>query len=111
MLISREQFLHFTMKLQICYREQETFHNDMRKYFDSPVCHYLQSAIDGLEELLVTVCGCENEDDIFRWWIEECDKDNRWLTVQDMETGNKVEFDVLTPEGLYEYLYYMYNKN
>ena len=109
MLITKDQFLHFTHKLRLCYRERDAFHKDMRKYFDSPVCNYLQSAIDGLEELLVTVCECQDEDDIFRWWIEECDKESRWIKVQDTSTGNTVEYDVLSAEGLYTYLYDMYH--
>ena len=109
MLISKDQFLHFTNRLAKCYKEQDTFHNDMRKYFDSPVCNYLQSAIDGLEELLTVVCECEDEDDIFSWWINECNKDNCILTVQDTKNGNKTEYNVLTAEGLYNYLYDMYH--
>lgn len=109
MLISKDQFLHFANRLARCHVEQEAFHNDLRKYFDSPVCNYLQSAIDGLEELLVVVSECDEEDDIFSWWINECDKDNCILTVQDTRTGNKTEYNVLTAEGLYNYLYDMYH--
>ena len=109
MLITKDQFLHFTNRLAKCYKEQDTFHNGMRKYFDSPICSYLQSAINGLEELLTVVCECEDEDDIFRWWIEECDKDNCIITVQNTKTGNVTEYNVLTAEGLYNYLYNMHH--
>mgnify|MGYP003291087948 CR=1 FL=1 len=111
MLITKDQFLHFTNRLAKCYAEQEAFHTDMRKYFDSPVFNYLQSAINGLEELLVVVAECDDEDDIFSWWINECDKDNCILTVQDTTTGDNTEYNVLTAEGLYNYLYDMYHHN
>ena len=109
MLISKDQFLHFVNRLAKCHAEQEAFHNDLRKYFDSPVCNYMQKAIDGLEELLVVVSECEEEDDIFSWWVYECNKDNCILTVQHTDTGEKIEYNVLTAEGLYAYLYDMYH--
>lgn len=109
MLISKEQFISFANDLRICHREQDSFHNDLRKYFDSPVCNYLQSAINTIEDMLVVMAECQDEDDIFSWWIHECDKDNHILTVKDTSTGNETEYDVLTPEGLYNYLYDMYH--
>lgn len=109
MLISKDQFLHFTNRLTNCYKEQDKFHDALRPFFESPVCDYMQQAIDGLEELLTVVCECEDEDDIFSWWIHECNKDNCILTVQDTKTGNKTEHNVLTAEGLYNYLYDMYH--
>jgi hypothetical protein len=69
----------------------------------------LQKAIDGIEELLVVVCECNDEDDIFSWWVHECDEDNCILTVQNTITGDKTEYNVLTAEGLYTYLYDMYH--
>ena len=109
MLISKDQFLHFTHRLAHCYRERNQFHTDLRRYFESPVCIYLDQAINGLEELLTVVCECEDEDDIFRWWIEECDKDSCIITVENTSDGNKTEYDVLHAEGLYNYLYDMYH--
>jgi hypothetical protein len=69
----------------------------------------MQQAIDGLDELLVVVSECDDEDDIFRWWIHECNDYNCILTVQDTATGEKTDYDVKSTEGLYNYLYDMYH--
>lgn len=109
MLISKDQFCHFVNRLVHCHEEQEQFHEDMRKYFDHPICTYLDKAIEGLKELLTVVCECEDEDDIFTWWLNEVDTDNRIINVQNTTTGDVTEYDVLSVEGLYNYLYDMYH--
>ena len=109
MLISKDQFCHFVNRLVHCHEEQEQFHEDMRKYFDHPICTYLDKAIEGLKELLTVVCECEEEDDIFTWWLNEVDIDNRIINVQNTKTGDVTEYDVLSVEGLYNYLYDMYH--
>ena len=109
MLISKEQFIHSVTEYAICRKEQEMFQNALRPYFESPVCTYLDNAIEALKNLLVVVSECESEDDIFTWWYDEVDKDNRWIKVQDTSSGNVTEYDVMTPEGLYNYLYDMYH--
>lgn len=109
MLISKDQFCHFVNRLKHCYEEQDKFNEALGPYFERPIVTYGQKAIDGLEELLITVCECENEDDIFVWWIHECDEDNCILTIEDTSTGIKTEHNVLTVEGLYNYLYDMYH--
>ena len=50
---------------------------------------------------------CEDEDDIFWWWVNE-DVD-KVITVEDSKTGDVEVFDVESAEGLYSYLYYMYH--
>lgn len=111
MLISKDQFCHFVNRLKHCYEEQDKFHDAIKPFFDSPICNYMQQAIDGLDELLVVVSECEDEDDIFRWWIHECNEDNHILIVIDTSSGDETEYDVLTAEGLYTYLYDMYHTN
>lgn len=107
MLIAKEHFIHFVNGLKHCYEEQDKFHDAIRPFFDSPVCNYMQQAIDVLQELLVIVSECE-EDDIFSWWIHECDEDNHIITVRN-RNGDKTQYDVLSAEGLYNYLYDMYH--
>lgn len=108
MLISKGQFIRYLNKYKECRQEQNRFHEDLRKYFDSPVCNYLQSAISTMEEMLVTFAECKHEDNIFYWWTEEVNKDNRYITVRDRH-GNKTQYDVLSAEGLYNYLYDTYH--
>ena len=110
MLITRDQFLHFANRYKHCVEEQKKFHDAIRPYFDFPVCNYLQQAIDGLEELLTVVSECEDEDGIFSWWVENHPNESKLITVRDPSTGDDRVFDVEPAEGLYDYLYYMYNK-
>ncbi len=110
MLISKDQFYHFVNRLKHCYEEQDKFHTALRPFFDYLVCNYMQQAINGLEELLVAVCECEEEDDIFRWWIEECDEDSCVITVRNTVTGDETDYNVQSVEGLYNYLYDLYHK-
>ncbi len=109
MLITKDQFLHFANRYKHCVEEQKKFHDAIRPYFDFPVCNYLQQAIDGLEDLLTVVSGCEDEDGIFSWWVENHPNDAKVITVRDVNTGDDTVFDVETVEGLYNYLYYMYH--
>lgn len=109
MLITKDQFIHFVNRYAKCRKEQEMFQEALRPYFDSPVCKYLDNAITGLEEMLVIMAECEDEDEIFRWWYDEVDLDNRAIIVQDAVTGDKKSYNVITPEGLYNYLYDMYH--
>ena len=109
MLVSKDQFINFVTKYAQCHQEVNQFHNAIRPYFESPVCNYLQSALHTLEDLLVVVAECEDEDGIFHWWVEEVNIDNRSIKVQNTITGDVTEYDVLSPEGLYSYLYDMYH--
>lgn len=108
MLISKEQFCHFVNRYKHCIEEQDNFNKAVHP-FGSIDLNIGDEALEGLSELLVIVSECENEDDIFFWWIHECDEDNHILTVTDASNDNETEYDVLTPEGLYNYLYDMYH--
>ena len=107
MLISKDQFLHFANRYRNCCVEQEALHNALRPFIDSPVITYGQKAIDGLEETLVYMSECEDEDGIFWWWANE-DVEKR-ITVERQPGGDRVEYNVETAEGLYNYLYDMYH--
>lgn len=109
MLITKDQFIHFVNRYARCRKEQELFQGALKPYFESPNCTYLDDAITGLEEMLVIMAECEDEDEIFSWWYGEVDIYNHSIAVQDTSTGNMTEYDVLTPEGLYNYLYDMYH--
>lgn len=106
MLINRDQFLHFANRYKHCREEQEKFQVALRPFFDSPVCRYLQKAIDGLEDLLVVVSECQDEDGIFWWWADA--QENKIIEVRDTEGITKL-YDVETAEGLYNYLYDLYH--
>lgn len=108
MLVSKDQFIHFVTRYRHIREEQDAFHAALRPYFESPVCNYLQKAVDGYVELLVAIAECDDEDDIFWWWAHE-DVD-KIINVQEASTGEQLSFNVETPEGLYEYLYYMYHE-
>ena len=107
MLISKDQFLHFANRYKHCIDEQKALQSALRPFMERPVVTYLDKAITGLEEMLVIMCECENEDAIFSWWYgEDVDKT---ITVEKQPSGYKVDYDSSTPEGLYAYLYDMYH--
>ena len=107
MLISKDQFLHFVNRYRNCCVEQEALQATIRPFIERPIVTYGQKAIDGLEEMLVCVSECDDEDGIFWWWVHE-DVD-KLITVKDASTGDEEVFDVESAEGLYNYLYYMYH--
>ena len=109
MLISKLQFLHFANRYKHCVEEQRRFHDAIRPYFDFPVCNYLQQAIDGLEDLLVVVSECDDEDGIFGWWAENHPNNDKCITVKGSKSGSETVYDVESTEGLYNYLYDMYH--
>ena len=108
MLISKDQFCHFVNRYKHCIEEQDNFNEAIRP-FGSIDLNIGDKALEGLSELLVIVAECEAEDDIFYWWAIECNEDNHILTVQNTTTGEETEYDVLTAEGLHNYLYDMYH--
>lgn len=110
MLITKDEFLHFANRLKHCYEEREAFHKALGPYFERPIVCYGQRAIDGLEDLLVCVSECEEEDGIFSWWLFESPKDNKIITVKIPGSNDEEVFDCSSAEGLYEYLVYMYHK-
>jgi hypothetical protein len=107
MLISKDQFLHFANRYRNCCVEQDALHSALSPFIERPIITYGQKALDGLQEMLVCMSECEDEDDIFWWWVHE-DVDKK-ITVQNAVTGDVEVFDVESAEGLYEYLYYMYH--
>jgi hypothetical protein len=111
MLISKEKFINYLNKYKEAYEEQQKFQDALRPFFDSPVCKYQDNLMLAYEELLVEVSECE-EDGIFSWWLYEGHLDNAIISVTDT-TNNKTttDFEVSTPEGLYNYLVYMYGGN
>ena len=107
MLISKDQFLHFANRYRNCCVEQEALQSALRPFIESPIIIYGQKAIDGLQEMLVCMSECENEDDIFWWWVNE-DVD-KVIIVEKQPSGVQVTYNVATAEGLYNYLYDMYH--
>lgn len=108
MLVSKDQFIHFVNRYKHICEEQDAFHKALQPFFERPVCNYMQKAVDAFVELLTLVAECEDEDDIFYWWLHE--DVTKQITVQNPCTGDVEVFDVEKPEGLYDYLYYMYHK-
>lgn len=107
MLISKDQFLHFANRYRNCCAEQEALRGALRPFIESPVITYGQKALDGLEEMLVCMSECEDEDSIFWWWANE-DVD-KVIIVEHQPGGDQIAYDVATAEGLYNYLYDMYH--
>lgn len=105
MLITKDQFLHFVNRYKHCRDEQEALQSALRPFMESLVVTYLDKAIEAMEEMLVVLCECEEEDDIFFWWYDIGDK----IIFAEKPGGYKVEYDCTTAEGLYAYLYDMYH--
>lgn len=109
MLISKELFVKTLNTLKESYDELERFQDAMEPFLHNPlVCKLGESAREALDHLLVEVCGCQDEGDIFFWWL--FDGSEKVIEVEKQPGGDKEVFDVRTPEGLYDYLYYMYHK-
>ena len=108
MLISKEKFIHCLNKYKEAYEEQKRFQDALRPFFDSPVCKYQDNLMLAYEELLVEVSECGEEDGIFSWWLYEGHLGNTTLSVTDTTNNKTIDFEVSTPEGLYNYLVYMY---
>lgn len=110
MLISKEKFINYLNKYKEAWEEQERFHRALTPFFDFPVCKYRNNLMDAYEGLLVEVSECgEYEDGIFSWWLLESPNDNKIISVKEKD-GTTTEFDVATPEGLYNYLITCYGK-
>jgi hypothetical protein len=110
MLISKEKFINYLNKYKEAWEEQERFHDALRPFFDFPVCTYRDNLMTAYEELLVEVSECQEEDDIFSWWLYESPDDDQIITVT-AKDGTISEYNVATPEGLYNYLITYYGDN
>jgi hypothetical protein len=109
MLVSKEQFIYFLNKYKAADEERDRFHDALRPYFDFPVCTYRDDLFAAYEYMLVAISECFDEDGIFSWWLFESGNDNKIITVEHQPGGERVEYDVQTAEGLYNYLYDMYH--
>jgi hypothetical protein len=109
MLVSKEKFLHYLKAYKAAYEEQRKFHDAIRPYFDFPVFNYMSGLKTAYEELLCEISECQDEDGIFWWWVTNSPNDDKVINVQETATGERRSFNVETPEGLYNYLYYMYH--
>ena len=108
-LISKEKFINYVNKYKEAYEEQQRFHNALRPFFDFPVCNYRDSLVDAYEQLLVEISECSDEDDIFSWWLYESPNDSKIISIKEKD-GTTIDYDVATPEGLYNYLIIRYGK-
>ena len=103
MLISKEKFINYLNKYKEAWEEQERFQDALRPFFDFPVCTYRDNLMNAYEQLLVEVCECQEEDDIFSWWLFESPNDSKIISIKEKD-GTTIEYDVKTAEGLYNYL-------
>lgn len=103
MLISKEKFINYVNKYKEAWEEQKRFQDALRPFFDFPVCTYRDNLMNAYEQLLVEVSECDNEDDIFSWWLFESPNDSKVISIKEKD-GTTVEYDVTTPEVLYDYL-------
>lgn len=108
MLITKDQFCHFVNRYKHCLEEQDKFTKALMPWFGDSIVKYMQQAIDGLEELLVVVSECDEEDEIFSWWAT--DPSDKKITVEHQSGGDQDVYDVESAAGLYDYLYDMYHK-
>lgn len=109
MLISKEQFVTALNAFKEEFEQLEKLEEALKPFFDNrlPCITAGNGLRDAFNDLLVAVAECENEDDIFFWWLfDSCDK---VLTVDLQPEGNQETYDVSTAEGLYDYLYDMYH--
>jgi len=110
MLISKAQFIYYVTKYKEAYEEHKRFHDALRPFFDFPVCNYQDDLFTAYESLLVAVSECYDEKtDLFYWWVSEHPNDSKIITVEHQPGGERVEYNVETAEGLYNYLYDMYH--
>jgi hypothetical protein len=111
MLVDKDKFIYYVNKYKAAYEEQRKFHDAIRPYFDFPVCTYMTGLMEAYEELLTEISECsESEDGIFWWWLTDSPNAPKIITVEHQPGGDRDEYDVETVEGLYEYLYDMYNR-
>ena len=104
MLISKEKFINYLSKYKEALEEKDRFQDALEPFFDFPVVKLGDSLIDAYEGLLVEVSECGSyEDGIFSWWYWESPNDGKIITVKEKD-GTKVDYDVTTAEGLYDYL-------
>ena len=103
MLISKERFIHYINKYKEAWEEQERLQDALRPFFDFPICTYRDNLMNAYEQLLVEVCGCQEEDDIFSWWLFESPNDSKIISIKEKD-GTTVDYDVTNAEGLYDYL-------
>lgn len=103
MLISKEKFINYVNKYKEACEEQKRFQDALRPFLDFPVCTYRDNLMNAYEQLLVEVCECQEEDDIFSWWLFESPNDSKVISIKEKD-GTIVEYDVATPEVLYDYL-------
>ncbi len=109
-MISKEKFVNYLNKYKEASEEQFRFQAALGPFFQFlPVCTYRDNLMDAYAELLVEVCGCAEEDDIFSWWLFESSNDLKIISRTEKD-GTTYEYDVATPEGLYDYLATYYNK-
>ena len=109
MLVGKEKFLHYLSAYKAAYEEQRKFHDAIRPYFDFPVFNYLSGLQTAYEELLTEISECSDEDGIFWWWLTDSPNDDKIIRVEHQPGGQRVEYNVATAEGLYNYLYDMYH--
>jgi hypothetical protein len=108
MLISKEQFIKYLNALKEEYAELDKFEEALKPFFDcKPLVTSGTKFRDAYKDMLVEMCECQEEDDIFWWWLFDGGK--KILDVEMQPGGDKETYDVSTPEGLYDYLCYMYH--
>lgn len=86
------------------YLEQcDKFNDALKPYFEnSPIFILGDNILQNYDKMLVDLCGCQEDPDIFWWWLT--DNSEKKITVTEKSTGEKIVYDVESPEGLYDYL-------
>ena len=110
MLISKEKFIEYLSVYKNAFIERDKFDAALTPFFESSLISTYQSELlRQYEEILIDLCECWDEDDIFSWWLYE--NVEKVITIKDVNTGEKVVYNVETIEGLYDYIYSRYHTN
>lgn len=109
MLISKEKFIEYLSAYKKAFEERSRFDEALAPFFESsPITTYQSELLYQYEEILIDLCECYDEDDIFGWWLfEDVEK---VITIKEC-TGKEIVYNVESMEGLYDYLYARYHNN
>ena len=103
MHISKEKFLKYLDSYKKYLKECDDFNDALKPFFDGhPVFMLGDDFLQSYNKMLVDLCNCQDDADIFWWWLT--DGSEKKITVTEESTGKEIVYDVESPEGLYDYL-------
>lgn len=114
-MITKEQFLkrlNFILDYEKSVEKydkalKEFAHSDFTGYYDENLhCHLLEMLSEDMHQ---------EDDDLISWWLYDCPEAGKnpkhaKIWDGDKDDPNTTEYDVSTPEKLYDYLFITYSK-